>query len=261
MRSNNDKLSPFIATSAVLHVTLVGVVLFVPSLFPPSSGETWGTSMDKGVKAGLTQGLPGIPLPSPPVVNEAAKPNDSKTLNPVEPAPKAPEKVPEKAADVKIPSGVVKPEKKKDPEPPRMARGATAPPDLSSTPSNAIPGGGGQLALPYGSVATGSGPATFGDGSFGTRFPLYVNSMIRAIETSWQDSAAGVPRGTAPRVYVKFTIAKGGRVSGVELDQSSGSSQLDSSARRAVLTAKLPPLPPEYRGSSVEVRFYFEYAR
>jgi hypothetical protein len=41
----------------------------------------------------------------------------------------------------------------------------------------------------------------------------------------------------------------------------SGVAQLDSSAKNAVMRASLPPLPPGYSGSTLDVRFYFEYTR
>jgi TonB family protein len=86
--------------------------------------------------------------------------------------------------------------------------------------------------------------------------------MTRAINVAWQkDSIVGIPRGASPRVYVTFTIAKRGQVSNLEVEKGSGSVQLDNSAQRAVLTAKLPELPREFLGANVDVRFYFEYKR
>ena len=60
---------------------------------------------------------------------------------------------------------------------------------------------------------------------------------------------------------MKFTIGKHGQVSNLEIDQPSGSAQLDGSGKRAVQRASIPPLPQAYSGSSVDVRFYFEYSR
>jgi len=257
MAATREKLSPFIATSAALHAMLFFGVVFAPLLFPKRTQTQWGTSTNKGVKVGVTSSLPGVPLPTPPVVQETAKGNQSMTLNPAEVAPKEQKKPSVKPAEVKVPSGK-KPETK-SPEPTRVARNEKAePPPM---PSNAIPGNAtGQLPLPYGGTSTTSGPATFGDGSFGTRFPEYVNNMIRAIQLQWRnESLAG--RGTMPRVYVKFTIGKRGDVSNVEIDQLSGVAQLDSSAKNAVMRASLPPLPPGYSGSTLDVRFYFEYTR
>ena len=66
----------------------------------------------------------------------------------------------------------------------------------------------------------------------------------------------------APRVYLTFDIGRNGKISGVGVQQSSGIPTLDRSAQRAVLASDpLPALPPDYRGSSVSVTFYFEYSR
>ena len=251
-----DKLSPFLATSVVLHALLVVVVMFGPALFPAQEPVLWGTSNDPNIRVGVTSSLPGIPLPSPPSVQETAKGYTGKSLNPPEAAPKPEPSTPE--AEVKVPSPTAKPEKKPDPAPPRVAR--NEPPSTEAVPAvpNAIPGRGGQMSLPYGQVGAGTGQATFGDQTFGTRFPHYVNAMTNAIRTVWQETIA-VPRGATPRVEVTFTIDRRGKVSNFEIAKSSGSVQLDNSANRAVRAASLPPLPPEYTGASVDVRFYFEY--
>jgi TonB family protein len=236
-----------------LHGFLLFGVVFGPKLFPTRTPLSWGTSTDKGIKVGITSSLPGIPLPSPRVVQENAPATSSKTLNPAEAVPKA--KPTPNVADIKVPTGKTKPEKSK---PAQVASNVQPGKEAPALP-NAVPGQGGQAALPYGGTAGGAGPASFGDGTFGSRFPEYVRAMTTALRSSWE-SNAGFQRGT-PRVYVIFTIGRRGEVSDLEVAQGSGSSQLDNSARRAVLTAKLPPLPREYSGSSVEARFYFEYTR
>src|SRR5688572_33508469 len=102
METANDKLTRFIGMSVVLHGGLFAAVVFAPALFPSHATATWGTNTISGMKVGSTSSLPGIPLPSPPVVHEDAKGNDSDTLNPVEAvAPKPVDKVPS-TADIKI---------------------------------------------------------------------------------------------------------------------------------------------------------------
>jgi TonB family protein len=260
MVAARERLSPFIATSAALHGLLFAAIVFGPLLFPKREAPRWGTSTDKGVKVGVTSSLPGVALPTPPVVDDNAKGNESKTLHAAEPAPKETKKSVPKEADIKVPSGK-KTDSKKVPEPPRAVRPPA--PEPAQTVSNAIPGAStGQISLPYGSSAASTGgPATFGDGTFGTKFPDYVTNMIRAIKVQWQNSGLIPQQGTSPRVYIKFTIGRRGDVSNVEIDQVSGLPQLDNSAKTAVLRASLPPLPQGYSGSSVDVRFYFEYSR
>jgi TonB family protein len=262
MTGTREKLSPFIATSAALHALLFVAVVFGPLVFPKSTQPQWGSPI-KGVKVGMTPSMPGIPLPSPPKVDEAAKGSETKTLNPAEVAPKEQKKPAVKEADIKVPSGSKKPEKK-DPETTRVARAETKEPP--PPPSNAIPGAAsGQPALPYAVAGPGTSQASFtgSDGSsFGTKFPQYVTSLVRAIQLEWdKENIVQVARGTSPRVYVKFTIGKRGDVSNLEIDQPSGSAQLDGSGKRAVQRASIPPLPQAYSGSSVDVRFYFEYTR
>lgn len=263
MSATREKLSPFIATSAVLHALLFAAVVFGPILLPKRTQPQWG-SPNKGVKVGMTASVPGIPLPSPPKVDDSAKGNESKALNPAEVAPKEVKKPAIKEAEVKVPSGAKKPETRKEPEPTRVARAETKEPP--PTPSNAIPGAAsGQPNLPYAVSPAGTSQAslTGSDGSsFGTKFPQYVTSLVRAIQLQWEkENIVQVARGTSPRVYVKFTIGKSGEVSNLEIDQPSGSAQLDGSGKRAVQKASIPPLPQAYSGSSVDVRFYFEYTR
>ena len=260
MTQTADKLRPFLATSAVLHGSLFALMIFGPVLFPKRQTIPWGNSQDKGITVGVASSLPGIPLPSPPVVQPTAKPNDSKTLHPAEVAPKPQPTVPPKPAEVKIPERTAK-TAKPEPKPPQAAP-QVAKADVPPAPpadTNAIPGAGGQIDLPYGSAA-GSGQATFGgDGTFGSRYPEYVTAMTRAIELKWRDAIASISRGTSKRVYVTFSIDRSGHVSDLDIDQPSGVTQLDNSARRAVLSAILPRLPADYRGASVDVRFYFDY--
>lgn len=257
MTQTADKLSPFLATSAVLHLSVFALALFAPALFPKRTEAPWGTTTEKGVTVGVAPNLPGIPLPSPPVVQEKAKPTDTKTLHPAaEVAPKAQLKAPSKPAEVKIPERGATKSKQPEPAAQQVAKATDIPP---APATNAIPGPAtGQIALPYGS---GAGQATFGgDGTFGTRFPGYVNDMTRAIQSQWQRPA----RPSSERVYVTFTITRKGAsavATEIKIDKESGSAQLDNSAMRAVKMAALPPLPRDFSGSSVDVRFYFDYTR
>jgi TonB family protein len=263
MNAAADKFTPFIVSSAVLHVSLFLLVAFGPLLFPKGPVESWGTSSDKGLKVGLTDSVPGLLLPSPPVVNESAKPTDTKTLHPAEVAPKE-AKAPPKPAEIKIPERGARTAPK--PAPSEGSRTAKADTPAPTAPANAVPGDGtGQVALRYGQP--GAGQATFGgDGSFGSKYPYYVTSLTNAVQAEWvKHQPTSIVVGASKRVYVSFTIRRVGRnaaaVADVTLSQPSGSTPLDNSALKAVTAAKLPPLPTGYAGSSVDVRFYFDYTR
>jgi TonB family protein len=257
-----SKFNRFVMISATLHVGLLAGVFLGPALLPAETKELWGseTGIGESMPVGVVDSLPGIPLPSPEVVRDTAAPTDSETLHPPEPSPPKPVPVQPAVPDVLIPSKTAT-KAKPDPQPapvtpPRGEAPADTPP-----PSNAVPGTGGRAAVPYGQSGTGTGPASFGDEAFGHRFGTYVTAMTNAIRQNWQQPATGAAPGKPPRVYVTFTIARDGKVDDVKIQQPSGNSRLDSSAQRAVMAAKLPPLPREYTGSSVAVRFYFEYGR
>ena len=252
--TGEDKFSRFVVTSAAVHAALGVFVLVAPSLFAPEASEMWGSDTGS-IRVGVVGSLPGLQLPSPAVVHENVPPQDTKSLHPPEPAPKPEPKVEEKA-DVLIPSKTAP--TKVAPAPPVPARAATK--TEVAVASNAVPTpGGGQAAVPYGQAGSGSGAAAIGDEGFGLRYGWYVAAMINAISEKWQEAGGG-PR-TAPRVYVTFRIARDGRVSNVVLERSSGSASQDAAAMRAVQLAPMPPLPPDYLKSSIDVRFYFEYVR
>jgi protein TonB len=250
-----DNFSRFVVTSAGLHVGVVALVFVAPSLLPARASDTWGSKSgnDGGIRVGVVASLPGIELPSPPVVQENVPPSESETLHPSEPAPKNEPRVEEKPA-VLIASKTAKPKPA-----PAPARGATKTKTDApvSPPSNAIPGEGGQPAVPYGQPGAG-GQTTFSDEAFGLRYGWYVENMTRAIREKWQPGAVRV---SSPRFYVAFTIARDGKVTNFRIDQSSGNAALDSAAETAVTTAAIPKLPGDYLRPSIEVRFYFEYAR
>jgi TonB family protein len=63
-------------------------------------------------------------------------------------------------------------------------------------------------------------------------------------------------------VVVTFQILGNGSITNVEIARSSGNASVDNSARRAVLdSSPLERLPADYRGSSVNVEFWFDFRR
>jgi TonB family protein len=258
----NERLDRFLVASAILHAGLFAAVLLTPGLFP-AFGPNWGSpdgGADVGIHVKIVGSASAIPLPAPPVVNETAAANASPGLyTNAEPAAPVPEKAAEPIPETTVPA-VTPPPPKPRPAPP--AAKAAPPPE---PPPNAVPfGQGGRPALSYGQFSTGAGAAGigFGDAAFGDRYGTYVNAITRAISNNWLRSMVDARVQRAPRVYLTFTIERNGKISSVAVQQSSGIPSLDRSAQRAVLASDpLPPLPADYRGSSVDVTFYFEYSR
>jgi len=133
------------------------------------------------------------------------------------------------------------------------------------TPENAVPFGlGGRPTMSYMPVvnAAGEGGLSFGDGNFGDRYGWYVAAVRNRISSNWLLSTVSPNLRTAPRVYVTFDVMRDGSISDVQITETSGNSEVDRSALRAVLASSpLSPLPPDYPGNKVSVEFYFDFRR
>ncbi len=85
------------------------------------------------------------------------------------------------------------------------------------------------------------------------QFPWYLEEIYRKVARNWRP-----PRGTL-KATVHFRIEKNGRISEVEVSQSSGNFLFDQAAIRAVQASDpMPPLPAEYGGDWLGVFFDFD---
>lgn len=87
-------------------------------------------------------------------------------------------------------------------------------------------------------------------------FGPYMRELQRRIKMNWEP-----PKGNeSKRVVLLFKIARDGRLISHRVYRSSGLPSADRAAMHAVeLTAPFKPLPPEYRGDSVDIQFTFDY--
>ena len=87
-------------------------------------------------------------------------------------------------------------------------------------------------------------------------FGPYMRELQRRIKMNWDP-----PKGNeSKRVVLLFKISKDGRLLSVGIHKSSGLPAADNAAINAVkLTAPFRPLPPEFRGNSVDIQFTFDY--
>jgi TonB family protein len=287
MTPDTERFSYGLTASVILHGALVALLLFGGALFP--SAEPWGKETGKG---GIVQvslgGREGILLPPKPLINPGAPPSDSPGW---QPEPVKAEKAPAKPKPTKSQPNETKatktssnkgipipdreaPTKPSAPSSNQIASAAVTPvagpsgPASSSaspaaTPVNAVDiGNGGTPSIMYGQVSNGAGTASvgFSESSFGKRFSWYADALTAAVSKYWTPAPAAM--GT-PRIYVVFVINKDGSVTNVEFERKSNNDALDNSARRAILQAAgnklIPPLPSEYRESSIKARLSFEY--
>lgn len=87
-------------------------------------------------------------------------------------------------------------------------------------------------------------------------FGPYMRELQRRIKMNWDP-----PKGNeSKRVVLLFKIAKDGRLLSCSVYKSSGLPSCDKAAINAVQsTAPFRPLPAEYKGSSIDIQFTFDY--
>lgn len=87
-------------------------------------------------------------------------------------------------------------------------------------------------------------------------FGPYMRELQRRIKMNWEP-----PKGNeSKRVVLLFKIARDGRLISHRVFKSSGMAVADNAAMHAVeLTAPFKPLPPEYKGDTIDIQFTFDY--
>jgi periplasmic protein TonB len=245
-----------IGWSVAFHAVLFGSMLLYAAWRGDWQGSDWGGSGGGGgaISVNLTS---AIPLP---VTTTQQQPNvlatESKGLSkslPKQEAKPEPEAlaIPERESKTKKKTTLTA--KNTRPEPPQP-------------PTNVVPYGEGGPAnsVPF-RMAGGSGGIGInapGGGDFGTRYSWYVDKVRRIISENWFKYEVGPNAASGARVYLTFQITRDGRPTNVQIEQSSRIPSLDYSAVNALRRIdSFGPLPPDYRGSSVAVEFYFDLNR
>jgi TonB family protein len=89
-------------------------------------------------------------------------------------------------------------------------------------------------------------------------FTYYLRLIQSKIGERWSPPRAAATGGE--RVTVLFEIQRDGQVREPTVEKSSGNAIYDQSALRAVTEASpFPPLPPEFKASSLRIHFGFEF--
>lgn len=170
----------------------------------------------------------------------------------------APEKAPPAPPAAKVPEMVLP--TKKEPLKPTPSKGTEA--RVKPVPK-ALEATQGDARIETSARGAGFGLSTGGSGATGyldvANFccPEYLSTMIQLIQRNWngKQSVPGITR-------IKYTIQRDGRLTDVQLEQSSGYFALDQAAQRALLqTRQLPPLPPQFPETTLTVHLNFSYER
>ena len=251
-----ENLRRSLVVSAAFHAALLGALLGY-GLFQFGRGEDWGNPFETGssTRVGTVASLPGVPLPTPLRATPNTVANENPGLYQSEPVTPLP---PEQALELPKFKDEVKPDEAKRINT-RIQKQQLTP------PANAIPfGENGHPAMSYSQSVTSTGDTgfAFGKGDFGNRYGWYVEAVRSRVSGNWLLSTISPNLTSAPRVYVTFDIQRDGTITDVKVAQSSGNSDVDRSALRAVIASNpVGPLPSDYSGSQVSVSCYFDFRR
>jgi TonB family protein len=246
-------LQQMAAASALLHGALIAALVFMPGGWMGKPAEAPRTVMT----ISLGGGAPGPDAGGRTQIGGRAVQQET----PVE--PKRPEPVRPPAASV--PEMTVPAPNARPARAPR-APVKEAPPDArGTTPTRGAETRPGSTVSDTGVRGQGFGLATGGgSGAGGSRLdvgdfccPEYLTVMIQRLRANWNDKPG--PTGTT---VMKFTIQRGGELTDIAVEKSSGNLILDNTAQRALmLTRQLPPLPGPFPNPTLTVYLTFEYLR
>ncbi|HXZ78544.1 MAG TPA: TonB family protein [Terriglobales bacterium] len=99
--------------------------------------------------------------------------------------------------------------------------------------------------------------------TMGVDFGPYLSRVLHAVRMNWYNlipEEARAPLMKRGKVSIEFAITKNGQIAGMRLAGTSGDVSLDRAAWGGI-TASNPfaPLPPEFRGEYLALRFHFYY--
>ncbi|MFB3814829.1 MAG: energy transducer TonB [Terriglobales bacterium] len=99
--------------------------------------------------------------------------------------------------------------------------------------------------------------------TMGVDFGPYLSRVLHDVRMNWYNlipEVARAPLMKKGKVAIQFAILKDGRVAGMRLDGGSGDVSLDRAAWGGITASNpFPPLPAEFRGNYLQLRFHFYY--
>jgi len=124
-------------------------------------------------------------------------------------------------------------------------------------------GGGGDYGLGQGNRGQVMGPMEILSDTQGVDFGPYLARVLHDVKVNWYNLIPdSVRMGKKGKVMLVFAILKDGRVAGLRLEQdgSSGDVALDRAAYGSITASDpFPPLPDEFKGPYLGLRFHYFY--
>jgi len=240
-----DLLSSMLGASAIGHIVLVGVFVFVPAWWFGADNKPPETIMEISLGGPVGPDKSGLnPLSARAIQTEALEPK--KTVEPVRPPSAAPAEMvdPTKAPRKTTPNKV----DAKDPRSNKPTVGKEVQKGLAIAETK---GKGFSTGLSQG----GGGAGAYLDVA-NFCCPEYLATVYSNIKSNWNDR-----QGAAGTTLMRFVIQKDGRIVDVSVEKSSGVQTLDFYAQRALMLAKAPPLPAAFTEPALVIHLYFDYTR
>ena len=240
------------AGSVALHLGLVTAIIAYGILGGFFKHSLWGVP-GQGAAIEVNLVSSAIPLPTSQPVNKNVLATETPSEAPAPPETKSRQKVDEEAIPI---SGRQKKKQEKTTRriPPQKQEQVQT--------NRARYGEQAGTSMPRSAASQGfsSGPTTVANADFGNLFGYYVEQINRKMSQNSFRSMVDpqTPRGA--KAYIYFKIYRDGSVGDVQLEQTSGSSTLDTACVRAAQRVDtFGTLPSGYRGSYLQVSFYCEY--
>jgi protein TonB len=239
------------AGSLLLHAALAGSIVAYGLWGGLFHHNVWGSAGSGGAIQVTLVTHAALPLPSDQPPNDNVLATETPSQAPAEPTPKTKQAVDETAIPI---SG-----KQAKPDPRNTRKTQLHQPQednraqYGEQAGSSIP----RAVQPQGFT---SGQTTVSDGDFGSRFGWYVDNLNRKMASNYYKPEVDphTPRGT--RAYIQFAINRDGSASGVQMNQSSGSSTLDRACLRAAQRVDtFGPLPAQYNQNILMATYYCEY--
>jgi TonB family protein len=130
----------------------------------------------------------------------------------------------------------------------------------------AYSGEGGDYGQVFGRQATAAmGPMEILSDTMGVDFGPYLQRVLHDVRVNWYEiipESARPPIMKKGKVAIEFAILPNGKVAGMRLEQggSSGDAALDRAAWGGITGSDpFPPLPQEFKGQYLALRFHFFY--
>jgi TonB family protein len=124
-------------------------------------------------------------------------------------------------------------------------------------------GGGGDYGLGLSGGGAVQGNMEVLSDTMGVDFGPYLSRVLHDVKQNWYEiipEIARAPLMKKGKVSIEFAITKDGKVAGMRLAGASGDTSLDRAAWGGITASNpFPPLPSEFRGDYLALRFHFFY--